>query len=541
MKKSTFLLLFLFIAIQTKAQLSEGGIPVSFNSNFKSELSQTDVPVQKMETVDREELLREDAAEKDVTKAYRFAKTFPVNFSTKNSGKWDMLDDGSRLWRLGIESTDAFSVNIIFDQYKLPEGAKVFLYNVEKDNILGGFNSSNNSDDESLAVYPVYGDKIYIELFVPKNVLFEPELRIGQVGHDYTGTFGRPVNNVNSKESGSCNIDVNCPEGDDWKDEKKSVCRLLIDGEFLCTATLLNNTKRDWKPYVITAFHCVDHNPNTKNIIFDFNYEKTTCKGNTNANKITISGCTLKATINKLDFSLYEMKDKLPASYKAYYAGWDATGKKPTKVTGIHHPRGDLKKICVSAKSISVANYGDGYDRNTHWKVPSWDKGITEEGASGSAIFDQNSRVIGDLTGGSSGCDNIKGDDLYARLSNSWNDYPKSSQQLKFWLDPDNTGVLTLDGSYITTLGVTNNEKDTTLSASISPNPFNDVLNITLNDSNFDNPPTVFVYNTTGLLVQKKTLNSNENKLDLKDLSSGVYFVNINDKNKSFVTKIIKQ
>jgi lysyl endopeptidase len=536
MKKSTLALLLLLFALQAKAQLSEGGIPKSFNLKFK--LSQNDIPVQKMEAIDREALLKEDAAEKDVMKPYRFAKTFPVNFSTKNSGKWDTLEDGSRLWRLGVESTNAFSINIIFDQYKLPEGAKVFLYNVEKDNVLGGFNSDNNSEYESLAVYPVYGDKIYIELFVPKEVLFEPELRVGRVGHDYTGTFGRPANG-NNKKSGACNIDVNCAEGDDWKDEKKAVCRILLESGFYCSATLLNNIKKDGKPYILTANHCVEDNPNTKNIIFDFNYEKTTCNGNTNTERVTISGCILKATINKLDFALYEMKDRLPKSYNAYYAGWDATGKKPTKVTGIHHPGGDFKKICVSQKPISVATYD--YDNNSHWEIPSWDKGVTEPGSSGSAIFDQNSRVVGDLTGGDSSCEDINGNDLYARFSNSWKDYPKSNEQLKFWLDPDNTGALTLDGAYITTLGVANNDKDVNLSASVSPNPFNDVLNITLNDSNFDNPPTVYVYNTTGLLVEKKILNSNENKLDLKTLSSGIYFVHINDKNKSFFTKIIKQ
>ncbi len=538
MKKQVLLLLSLFVMVQIRAQISEGGTPPSFN--LQSKFSQFDVPIQKMESVNREQLLKEDAAaQNDVMKAYRFAKSLYVNFSTTNSGKWDTLDDGSRIWRLGLESTSAYSLNVIFDQYKLPEGAKVFLYNVEHDNILGAFNDSNNSDGGSLAVYPLYGDKIYIELFVPKKVSFEPELRIGQVGHDYTGTFGRPALD-NNKAAGSCNIDVNCPEGNDWKNEKKAVCRLILNGNGLCTGTLMNNAKKDGKPYVLTAHHCIADNPQTQNIVFEFNYEKTTCNGTTSTNKITVSGCNFRATADGIDFALYEMKNKLPASYNAYYAGWDATGTRPTKVTGIHHPKGDVKKISISAKSIVVTSSG-GFTPNTHWLIPSWDKGVTEGGSSGSAIFDQNHRVIGDLTGGSSGCDNITGNDVYARVANSWKDLASSSQQLKYWLDPSNTGVLTLDGFTLTTLDVASNDADSILSANVFPNPTNSILNITLNDSNFDNPATIYVYNTTGLLVEKKVLNSNKNELDLKSLSSGIYFIHINDKSKSFFSKVVKQ
>jgi hypothetical protein len=40
----------------------------------------------------------------------------------------------------------------------------------------------------------------------------------------------------------------------------------------------------------------------------------------------------------------------------------------------------------------------------------------------------------------------LAGIDNFGKFSYSWNYYPNEDAQLKCWLDPRNTGVLTLDG-----------------------------------------------------------------------------------------------
>lgn len=46
-----------------------------------------------------------------------------------------------------------------------------------------------------------------------------------------------------------------------------------------------------------------------------------------------------------LDMLLVEIKDPIPYSFRAYYAGWDASGSPGGPSMCIHHPRADVKKM----------------------------------------------------------------------------------------------------------------------------------------------------------------------------------------------------
>jgi lysyl endopeptidase len=154
------------------------------------------------------------------------------------------------------------------------------------------------------------------------------------------------------------------------------------------------------------------------------------------------------ATTNRLDFTLLELSVMPPASYSPYYIGWDRSGRVPTNTTCIHHPNGDVKKISVDFDSPITASYSDTkytFDVGTHWRIDEWDLGTTEGGSSGSPLFDENHRLIGDLTGGEASCSSSV-NDYYAKFSENWDNYSEADEQLKFWLDPLNLGVVTLDG-----------------------------------------------------------------------------------------------
>ena len=108
----------------------------------------------------------------------------------------------------------------------------------------------------------------------------------------------------------------------------------------------------------------------------------------------------------------------IPTSYNAYYAGWNnGTSGSPSGVS-IHHPSGSAKKISTYNSSLSSATYNGGAN-SAHWMV-TWSAttnghGVTEGGSSGGPIFDQNGRIIGQLTGGSSYCTATGSPDLYGK------------------------------------------------------------------------------------------------------------------------------
>ncbi|MGB1031192.1 MAG: trypsin-like peptidase domain-containing protein, partial [Flavobacteriales bacterium] len=223
---------------------------------------------------------------------------------------------------------------------------------------------------------------------------------------------------------------------------KKSV-GLIVDGGFAsCTGALVNNTAQDGTPYFLTANHCLG---GQNNWLFYFNHESATCNGNTGPTDQSVSGSVLRASNGGSDFALLELSQTPPEDFEVQYAGWDNSDNLTvTSAVGIHHPSGDLKKICFEND--------DPYHQNVFgaacWYIDEWEDGVTEGGSSGSPLFDQNHRIIGQLYGGGAACQGTSNNgqpDWYGRFGVSW-DGNSSSTRLRDWLDPSNTGATVLDG-----------------------------------------------------------------------------------------------
>ena len=166
----------------------------------------------------------------------------------------------------------------------------------------------------------------------------------------------------------------------------------------------------------------------------------------------TANGATLLASNSRSDFTLVSLDNLTPVlsnDWDLYFAGWDRSDNAPSQSTGIHHPRGDVKKICRdnNAATKNTINF-NGNANAKMWRIADWDIGVTEPGSSGSPLFDQNQRIIGQLCCGAAACNGTDDNDLfdhYGRLGISWNG-ANASKRLSDWLDPGNTGAMTLNG-----------------------------------------------------------------------------------------------
>jgi hypothetical protein len=444
--KLKFLLLLSFIwliNINVNGQISFGGAPLSFKqTTLKS------MPVFYTPSFDYEQMIREDDANKGGAKPYRFGKTHQVNINPENSGVWTSLSSGSRIWRLQIHSDKAYAIGLFFKNYQLNKGVRFFVYSPDKSSIKGAFTAQNNKKSKVLSVLPLSGEDIILELDVPEGVDYG-DFELSGIVHDYKNAFGKNTNNT--KASGSCNVNVNCPEGDDWQNEKRSVVKYtFVDdggGTYMCTGALINNVRNDATPYLLTANHCISSSTEAASTVFIFNYESELCNGTTGPTDQTISAADLVATPASwsLDFSLLKLSSDPPKDYNVYFAGWNRDTAPAASGTSIHHPSGDIKKISFDYDPPVTGNYGSGTITNSHWNILAWDLGTTEGGSSGSPLFDENHHIVGDLTGGDASC-SYNYNDYYAKFDMSWDYYADPNQQLKAWLDPDNTGVVTLDG-----------------------------------------------------------------------------------------------
>ncbi|MDM8158366.1 PKD domain-containing protein [Labilibaculum sp. K2S] len=431
--------------VSSKAQISYGGEPLFKNGKLKSELSTIYLPRFKMSTMSK---AYEQVEGKSYLKHAQYAYRYTTSYNALNSGKWQVLDDGRRVWRISISSPGAYSLGLIFSKFRIPTGSQMFVYNKQSNRILGAYNEKNNKESGRFSVEPLQGDEITVEYIEPLHPDFIADIEIGSVLHDYKNIFNQLQGTESRlKSSGTCNVNINCPQGDEWQVEKQSVCHILYSG-YIASGALINNTRFDGRPFLLTAHHAVNSQEDADVAIFYFNYEAVDCSSDTGSKSQSISGSSLLATTSRLDFTLLELSVMPPASYSPYYTGWDRSGRVPTNTTCIHHPQGDVKKISADYDAPLTDSYSDKkytFDTNTHWLILEWDLGTTEGGSSGSPLFDENHRLIGDLTGGEANCDNPVYD-YFAKFSESWANYSEANQQLKFWLDPLNLGVETLDG-----------------------------------------------------------------------------------------------
>lgn len=434
------LILFLFLfQASLFAQVNSGGLPLSSLTDLGKNFE-----IEQMPSFDTESMINEDrvnSAYKDVP--YRYGKVFEVNYDLENSGTWYVLPDGSRVWRLAIKSENAESINLFYKEFFMPKGALLYLYNEDKSELLGAFSELNNTADKFFSTAPTRGETTILEYYEPQFSKNKGKLKISQVVHAYKDIYGF----LNAAEL-TCNININCPIGAPWVEQKRSVTRItFIQGGsgYLCTGSLINNTAQDRSLLYLTAEHCAPDNHSS--MVFFFNYENPTCYGSAGSLSQTISGCTLKAANYATDFRLVLLNGTLPAAFNGYFNGWDRSGDQPTNEVAIHHPGGANKKISIDNNPATNSNGFGGRLVNGFWQV-TWDYGMTEGGSSGCPLYDQNKRVVGQNLGGvASQCENPQAVyKVFGKFSQSWGYGGSAGNQLKDWLDPTNSNAVTLDG-----------------------------------------------------------------------------------------------
>lgn len=522
--KHLLLFFFFFRSFSFFAQLNEGGIPYSFRHLLQTEPRKTLLAQANMDLIRAEDAVTDQY--KDV--AWRFGVPIETDIDLNSAGHWEVLENGDRLWRLEIVSQGALSLNLNYDRFFLPPGAKFFVYNPSKEIVLGAFTEKNNREDKLFATSLTKGDRVILEYFEPMRSAGQGDISVKSVVHGYRG-FWEPQD---FGQAGACNVNVVCPEAAGWENEIRSAVMVLTSSNTRrCSGVMMNNAREDSKPYLYTAEHC---KADQVNIVL-FNYESSDCDSTTDGS--TSDALLIEEVVAQgvyADFLLAVVEGPVPEEYNHFLAGWSVENLAPDTAVCIHHPQGDVKKISFAFDSIFSDTYlSQGIDSN-HWQVSDWDIGTTEHRSSGSPLFDMNHRVIGELHGGWAACNNNDAD-WFGKLATAWEGDPDSTKQLKHWLDPDNTGVLAIDGMN-PKVGIKDRFKES-IDVSIFPNPSRGNIILQWNEE-INDVYSIRLLNLIGQVQLSLRSNKKLLELDLNQLPKGLYFLEIN---QSFTRKILLQ
>jgi lysyl endopeptidase len=405
----------------------------------------------------KEKRLQEQSSQ---TKPFQLAEPVAIDLDISRNIKW-MLDGDSAFGKYTIHLKGALSASINFDKFYLPKGTEMYIYNQGGKMITGAITEKENNAKKTWGSWVLQGPVLTVEIKTPAKTVNELQLHSKNIAYGYkevyakTGGFG---------SAGACEINVLCPLGNGWADERNSVALVLNDnGSVWCSGAMVMNACNTNRPFFLTAEHCFNPPgyPQQDETLWRFTFQawSSTCTPDQNSNGTTYNGSTMRANWASSDFALVELNSPPPANSGIFYAGWSRSTTAATSGTGIHHPSGDVMKISQDNNTLSLGTFS-GLPTNYHWRSD-WSAHtnngstvtpVTEGGSSGSPLFDQNHRIVGQLSGGPSYCGGPNLWDFYGRFDLSWTGNGTNSTRLSNWLDPGSTGATTSNTTWISSM-----------------------------------------------------------------------------------------
>lgn len=557
--KKLILNLFIFFisSISVYSQISEGGIPPSFKQDSQSFL-RTAIPTYSVPVnLDVRTMIWRDSVAGKNGSPLKIAENIPFDFDMKEGGSWSTLNNNVRIWQQSVTADNAVGLIISYKDFYIPKGGKLFIYNADRSQVLGAYTYSTHPQGGSFATEIISGDTFTFEYVASRISQEEPRIVIENLGYIYSQSSlqrivkSQPLPGINTPANSnggiSCRINVNCPDGKNWQDQKRGSVLLIIPkfGSWgLCSGSLINTTKEDASPYVYTAEHCISDDTDFSRIVTYFNHEFPGCEDETvvPSYKSIVGGEPLAwVPINGgSDSFVYKLSSNVPLEWKPYFNGWDISNMPSTSGVAIHHPNGDVAKIVtyinpVTSSQFQIINEIKGAE-NASWRVIYDGRSVTESGSSGSPLFNESGLIVGALSGGASYCTALFNPDFYGKLSYAWDQYTMenpnltppygAAYRLKEILDPLNKGVKSINGYDPNGYSGIEEEISVNKNLIIFPNPVKSELNVNSN-SIIRNAK---VYTINGQLIYSVSEHGASTlQIPSADWTPGIYMIVIQD------------
>ncbi len=381
---------------------------------------------------------------------------------TNSALDWAALPGGELVAAINIQSPGAYGLRAGVLVESLPDGALLRVYSQEHPDAIiehdgaeiNALLALNKQAGETGAAANTWwtpevgaGDAT-VEVVLPVGTAPEAlRMSVPLVSHIYqnlslpTDAEWADMPQPGTAQAESCQLDATCST--EHPVLRNAVARMLYtrpDGlSYLCTGTLLNNTRNNFVPFFLTANHCISEQSAASSLQTRWFYRSTSCdSGVARPHATRHGGATLLLATDKTDSTLLRLNERPPAGVT--FAGWDENLLPiDAPIHSLHHPRGGLLKYHVGMVDNYAACESDSEttfqcqvgDANGGYYRVRMTEGAAEGGSSGSALF-LGDRVVGTLWGGSHSCTALIGFNFYGRLDLFF------AEGASRWLAPEN-------------------------------------------------------------------------------------------------------
>jgi hypothetical protein len=336
----------------------------------------------------------------------RFAVEVQQRVSASTDGQWS-TNGSTRIWKHTVQVPTAVSMSFHASHIVMPPSAVLTVTGTRASVTY----RARDLTRSGLWARPLLGDTLTLSLSVAAAEASRVQFEIDTLQAGYRGLGSAPSHAHYLKRFGvanattqSCTENYSCDQTPANQKAARATVAILIQNLYQCTGTLLNNTRNDQAPLILTARHCENGalgggNPAAAASVSIYWDAIAPCGGVLGT--IYDGGAPVQwgatTLVEQQDAWLLKL-DSAPVAQDAYWAGWDATGGTFTGGYSIHHALGFNKQyvqwygqsvlLQMPGKTLNV-----GYN-STFWGVVN-QVGSVGAGASGGALFDPNNNVIG--------------------------------------------------------------------------------------------------------------------------------------------------
>ncbi|NBC06435.1 MAG: hypothetical protein GVY26_04505, partial [Bacteroidetes bacterium] len=170
------LALFLWLAVSLQAQRSVGGQPLGLRQDLG------DRPTLNLPAPNLNKVRQADKANGNNP---RFAVPVAADAGLQQGGNWTELPDGSRVWQIELQSPGALGLAVIYDDFFLPAGARLFMYSPDGRQVKGAYTFQNNRKSRQFFTGFIRGNSAILEYYEPAEQRGRGRLHFSRIDYAY--------------------------------------------------------------------------------------------------------------------------------------------------------------------------------------------------------------------------------------------------------------------------------------------------------------------------------------------------------------------
>jgi hypothetical protein len=389
-----------------------------------------------------------------------------VSFSGANMGaSFGMVRSNANgyVWQAAAESRNAYGLRFHFTNFSLPEGAELYVYNMNGE-AFGPYVGQGPNGTGDFWANTLSGQVGYVQLRIAGAVTAETlqatQFSIQHVGH-MGPNFKLPF--LQKAKDGSedlsitesfcsfnepCVEDAECYGTGDWgfiDQARMAVAHMQyvqLPWLYYCSGGMVADTDPSTQiPYFLTANHCINTSSAASSLECYFQFWTSSC-GGACYDPVGVVPRTVGSTIVQMndvsDYTLLQLSENPPAG--TVFLGWTSTAvayNNGLALYRISHPGGApqaFSKQQVDTSKVTCSGWPRG-----EWIYSQDLIGATEGGSSGSPVLNASGQIVGQLSGAcgynvNDPCDSVSNGTVDGAFANYYN-------EVKPYLDPAPMGT----------------------------------------------------------------------------------------------------